>query len=73
MNNNTLSLHAAWLVIAGLFVCAVAPPIGIVLFVFAIFAQRNFLRAVRYDRSVRIQKAQQKLLRDRILAARSLP
>lgn len=72
MTNHTTSLHAVGLVIIGLFACSIAPPIGLLFFVAAYFVQRHFRQRDRVDTGAKRMKAQEKLDREKILAARSM-
>ena len=74
MNDNTsLSFGAPALVILGIIALTVAPPIGIILFIWAFFVQRRFRRVFRLARAAEQQKARERAMRTRILAAKSLP
>lgn len=70
--NTFLAPGAVILTIIGIMLCAVVPPIGVLVLFCAIPAQRSFRRSVRDDRQKRYDKARERQRRDMIIAARSL-
>lgn len=72
-NNSTIAPCMPFLLIIGIVLCSIAPPIGLILIVLAIPAQRHFRRRYRRNLDVEIEKARAKLRREKILAAKSLP
>ena len=73
----TLAPKVPFLLIIGTVLCAVAPPLGVLLIVLAIPAQRRYRRrsrqAYQQAHAAAYVKARDRAMRDRILAAKSLP
>lgn len=73
MNNNTTIAPAVpFLLIIGVMLMAVLPPLGLVVILFAIPAQRRFRRQHRAMKQIAYAHARQKLRREKILAVKSL-
>lgn len=71
-DNTSLSPAGVMLVLAGLVIISVAPPIGFAMLIMAARSQCKFRREIRDDREHRIARARAKLDREKILAARAL-